>query len=399
MHGAQQSAELFLGIGVIFLIGWVAEEVGRRWSIPRVSTMVLAGVVAGPQVLAIIPAQSSALYDYAATIALSMVGFLVGGSLTRRALRAGGFSIFLYSLIISVITAVIVFAGLRLFDVPVVLALLLAGISTSTDPAATFDVVRSFKKPGPLGDTLKVLVALDDVWGILFFALALVGCGIATTGAAAEGVLLTSLTDIGGAVVLGIAVGIPMAFLSGRVRPGEPMVAEALGMVFLCTGLALWFSVSYLLACMVLGCVVANLARHHERPLRSIEGIEWPFLILFFVLSGAALDVSVLVELKVVGIAYIVLRFVGRWLGGWPGRWLLPSIRFVSHAGIGLLPQAGVALGMALVAAEIYPEHAQTLITVVISAAVFFELVGPIAARTVLRRSANSLAASGKSLP
>jgi hypothetical protein len=151
-----------------------------------------------------------------------------------------------------------------------------------------------------------------------------------------------------------------MARLSGRIDPDEPSLYEALGLVFLCGGLALWLDVSLLLASMTLGAVVANLASHHDRPFHAIEGIEWPFLIVFFVLAGAALDLDALAEAGPWLVAYVVLRVVGRLLGGWLGVTLLrvgtgkPELR---RMGLAMLPQAGVALGMALIAARHFPDQ------------------------------------------
>ena len=141
-----------------------------------------------------------------------------------------------------------------------------------------------------------------------------------------------------------------MAYLTGRVRPGEPTLAETLGVVFLCGGLAIFFGVSFLLAAMVMGTIVANLATHHDRPFHAIEGIEWPFMILFFVLAGASLELETL-QLGTIGTAYVTLRVMGRLLGGWLGGTLARApCKLRRGIGAALMPQAGVAVGMALVA-------------------------------------------------
>ena len=112
----------------------------------------------------------------------------------------------------------------------------------------------------------------------------------ATTGTGSGGnELWVGIREIGGALLLGVGIGIPTAYLTGRLDPGGPTLAEALGVVFLCGGLALWPHVSFLLAAMALGATVASLARHHRRPFHAIEGIEWPFMILFFLLAGASI--------------------------------------------------------------------------------------------------------------
>jgi Kef-type K+ transport system membrane component KefB len=170
-----------------------------------------------------------------------------------------------------------------------------------------------------------------------------------------------------------------MAYATGRIKPGEPTLVEALSVVLLCAGIALWLEVSFLLASMVLGSVVANLARHHTRPFHAIEGIEWPFMILFFILAGASLQTEALYRIGFVGGMYIIFRIMGRFLGVWSGG-------SISHAGpvmrrwmgMALMPQAGVALGMALIATQRRPDLGEIILPVVIASTVFFEVVGPV---------------------
>ena len=195
------------------------------------------------------------------------------------------------------------------------------------------------------------------------------------------------------AVALGAILGIPMAYLTGRIEPGEPVLAEALGVVFLCGGLAIWLDVSFLLAAITLGAVVANLAKHHTRPFHAIEGIDAPFLILFFVLAGASLELEALLLMGPLGLLFVVLRAVSRPLGGWLGGALggLPVAQR-SWIGIAMMPQAGVALGMALLAVKRFPELTNTILPVVIASTVVFELLGPIATRMALHRARNTRA-------
>ena len=179
--------------------------------------------------------------------------------------------------------------------------------------------------------------------------------------------------------------------MTGRIEPGEPTLAEALGVVFLCGGIAIWLEVSFLLAAMTLGAVVANLAKHHTRPFHAIEGVDEPFLILFFVLAGASLELDSLTVLGVVGAAYVALRtfarVVGAEIGGALGRFPKSQRRWMGAA---LMPQAGVALGMALLAAQRFPELADQIMPIVIASTVIFELFGPVATRTALRRVGES---------
>ena len=184
-----------------------------------------------------------------------------------------------------------------------------------------------------------------------------------------------------------------MALLTGRIRAGEPTQAEALGAVLLCGGLALYLDVSLLLAPMAMGIVVANLARHHRRPFRAIEGIEWPLMVLFFVLSGASLRMTTLGEATGLTFAYVLLRVVGRVAGGWLGARISGRPRWGGSLGLALFPQAGVAIGMALVVSERVPDVGNTILTATVAGTIFFELIGPILTRSALRRNGESVEA------
>ena len=237
--------------------------------------------------------------------------------------------------------------------------------------------------------TLLGIVAVDDAWGLIVFSLML-AASQAFSGQV-EGSfspLITASWELGGALLVGIALGIPMAYVTGRLKPGEPTLVEALGVVFLCGGIALWLDVSFLLAAMVLGTVVANRARHHTRPFHAIEGIEWPFMILFFVLAGASLHTQSLLKIGITGVAYIVFRFIGRLVGSWVGGAISRADRTMRRwMGVALMPQAGVALGMALVAAQRRPDLEGIILPIVIATTVLFEVVGPVLTRIGLVRA------------
>jgi Kef-type K+ transport system membrane component KefB len=380
-------ARTLITLGALLLASLVLETLGRRTRLPRVTLLLLLGLLSGPVGLDLLPDDSGAWYSLVAHIALVMVGFLLGGHFTRASLREHGRVIVWISSAEVLVTAGIVLAGLWMIGIPAVIALLLAGIATATAPAAITDLVRETRARGPFTRTLLGIVAIDDAWGLVLFSLLLAG---ASTLVGIDGfdVVLLAARDLGGAILLGIALGVPTAYLTGRMRPGEPTLAEVLGAVLVCAGLAVWLEVSFLLASMATGCVVANLARHHRRPFHAIENIERPFLILFFVLAGASLRPEALPEIGLLGAAYIVLRVLGRLVGGWVGAAAAgagaPMRRWM---GLALMPQAGVALGMALVTAERFPEEAALILPVVIGATILFELAGPVLARVALDRA------------
>jgi Kef-type K+ transport system membrane component KefB len=248
-------------------------------------------------------------------------------------------------------------------------------------------VVQEIRAEGRFTDTLLGIVAIDDAWGLIVFSLllALAQAVGATAGGGSWQALAHGGWELAGAVGLGLAVGFPAAFLTGRLKPGEPIQAEALGVVLLAGGLALWLEVSYLLTALVVGATIVNLASHHERPFHEIEHIEWPFMILFFLLAGASLHVAELAHLGLVGGIYIGLRILGLVAGAFAGGWLTGAgDRVRRWMGLAIMPQAGVALGMALVASHTFPGLGDSILSLVVATTVVFELVGPILTRFAL---------------
>ena len=163
-----------IALGGLLLVGLLTDEIGRRTRLPRVTLLVLFGIAAGPSGFDLLPVAFQDWYEFLASVALTMVAFLLGGKLSIGRLRSHGKSIMAISAAVVVLTAILVGLGLVLVGTPIVLALLLAGIATATAPAATQDVVRQTRAKGPFTDILLGTVALDDIWGLVLFSLLLV---------------------------------------------------------------------------------------------------------------------------------------------------------------------------------------------------------------------------------
>ena len=382
-----EAAQFLVGVGVILLVSLLLDNVGRRTGLPRVTLLVLVGVLAGPSGFGVIPQAVRDATDLIAVIALTMVAFLLGNELSWQKLQRHGSQILTVSLSVVLATAACVTIGLLALGAPPALALLLGAISTATAPAATQDVVAETGAKGDFRDLLLGLVAIDDVWGLVLFSMAIAFAAFALHQDGTSAWLIL-FSDLGGAVALGVAIGIPAAYLTGRLKPGRPSQLEAVGFVFLCAGLSLWLETSYLLAGTIAGALTANLATHHQYAFREIEHFEWPFLTIFFVLAGAHLDFSYIWSAGLLGAGYVGFRFAGRMLGGWAGGVLSHLPR--SHRnwiGAALMPQAGVAIGMALIAAREFPEMGPSILAIALSGTVIFELVGPLLTRIALRRT------------
>lgn len=379
-------AMVLVTLGVLFLGGLAADYVGRMTRLPRVTMLLLLGLVVGQSGLGLLPEQSREWFEPISVVALTMVAFLLGADLTRENMAQHGRAIFTVSVLIVVGTTLIVWGGLSALGLAGGLALLLGSIATATDPAAISDVIHQSGVRNGFTETISGIVAIDDVWGLIVFSVCL--ALIDTTGAW-SGPLLNASHDIGGAILLGLVIGGPAAYLTGRLKPGEPLQIEAIGIVFLTAGLALWRDVSFLIAGMTAGALIANLAKHHDYAFNEIEWIKQPFVLLFFLLAGASLKLDALWSLGWIAAAYVGLRIVARLFSGEIGARLGQVPTAESHLyGPALLPQAGVAVGMALVAAETVPHWGGPILTLTIAATVIFELIGPPITLAAIRRAA-----------
>ena len=375
-------------VGGLLLGGLAVDWLGRRINLPRVTLLLLFGFCVGPGALDVLPPSATDWFPLVTKAALAMIGFLLGERFTPKRLRAQRKQVIGISLIDVIGTMAVLSLGLILLGEGVELAVLLAAVAAATAPAATFDVVNEYRAEGRFTDTLLGIVAIDDAWGLIAFSLVLAAIAGMTNGDGGIAILGAGLWEVSGALLLGAVLGVPAGLLSHRIAPGEPTLLEALGLVFLCAGVAGLLHVSFILSAMFMGATAATVGIHHERAFHEIEHIERPFLVLFFVLAGASLELHVLPTIGAIGAAYIVLRVLARLVSVWAGARLTgadPAVR--RWLGLALLPQAGVALGMALMVKERLPELGATILPLVIGSTVVFELLGPVGTRYALRRA------------
>lgn len=381
----------YIAIGILFLVGIAADALGRRTMLPRVTLLLICGLLVGDSGFDLLPQGVRPLYGPLSDIALTMVAFLLGGALKRESLQKHGGPILWVSVSVVLMTVFVVAIGMIAVGVVLPLALLIGAMATATDPAATQDAIRQTGEKGDFTETLLGVVAIDDAWGMLAFSLALAAASILLGAGEPTEALLSAGWEIGGGLLLGSAIGIPAAYLTGRLKAGQPMQTEALGLVFLTAGCAIKLEVSFLIAGMSAGAWIVNLAKHHDSAFHEIENLQWPFMVLFFVLAGASMNSTSLMQIGMIGAVFILTRIGARYVGGLVGGKLSGcQVSNCNLFGVALLPQAGVAVGMALVAADAFPEWRDTLVSLSIGTTVFFELVGPPLTAWAVRKESRS---------
>ena len=384
----QPHPDVLLIIGIIFILGLTADILGRKTSIPRISFLIVIGIGIGPHGMQLLPQNFvQNWFPDITTIALGMIGFLLGQQFTKKALEKVGQSAFMIALGKVLASFILLCFALILLDIPYQAALILASIASATAPTAIYEVISELKINTPFTKTLLSVVALDDIFALILFSLVLAFLSTDIHNSIIQGIFSGGF-EIISSILIGYALGYPIAKITGRISKGEPLVAEALGSVFLICGLALYLELSTILAAMAMGSAVSTFAKHHQREFHVIKHIRWPFMIMFFLLAGASLHLEALYSIGLIGCVYIFVRIIGFYLGARIAAKLCHAqINIQKYLGLALIPQAGVAIGMALMASQRFEQWSHLILPVILGTTVVFELIGPIISKYAINKS------------
>ena len=379
-------------LGGLFLLSMVVSHIANKFGIPRVTLLIIAGIVIGPSGLNWVNGLEQTWFPTISSITLLIIGYLLGTKMSKLFIYKHGKSVSIVAISMTLLTFIVVFSGLVLINVPFTLSALLAAISVATDPTATLDVVENNTNTKNSGfkDLIRGVVALDDILGLLLFSIVIAVLASVNSNGSEPQPWYNALIHFGyetfGSIILGAILGAGLTYLLNHKPHKRPVFIESFGLILLCGGIASFLNMSYLLAAMAMGVIVINFA-HKTRPhLHEVEMVEQPFLILFFVLAGASLKLDDINQAGWLLFGYILFRLLGRLLSGGilPKNYRAGSNRYL--LGLAFTSQAGVAMGMALVAGTQFPEYQNDILTVAISATVFFELIGPILTSVSLRQ-------------
>ncbi len=375
-------------LSIVLFSGLLAGKIVRLFKLPNVTGYLLAGLVLGPSFLGLVPHDVLSNLGFLSEIALGFIAFSIGCEFKVSYFKRVGFTPVVIALFEALTAVLFVAGGLILAGYDLAFSIVLGAIAAATAPAATIMVIRQYNAKGPLTETLLSVVALDD-------AVALVGFGIATAVAQMilthqSGNLLQAivypLLEVGGSLLLGGLLGFLFSIPLKYYKEDSNRLSWLLGFVFLAIVAATKFELSVLLTCMAMGGVFCNISRRTTTILKIQESITPPLFLVFFVLSGAELDIRILSSIGAVGIIYLLARSSGKIVGAFIGSTIMkaePKIQ--KYLGFTLLPQAGVAIGLSLVAQNIIPEYAQTIRAVVLCATLIYEMIGPSVSKLALK--------------
>jgi Kef-type K+ transport system membrane component KefB len=385
--------DLLLAIGIMVTVGLLGGLLSNKLKFPRVTGYIIIGIILSPSVLNLVSRAAIEGLDIITHVTLGIVAYLIGASLRMESIRKLGKSIAWITPTQSlgawlVVTLSLAFIAPHITAIPgatftnnyLPMAIIAGAIASATAPAVTMAVIREYKARGPFTTTLLAVVAIDDAIAVIAFAIA---AGVAQPlVAGSSSVSLYQMLAVPGleiaiSIGIGTALGFALVHLIKLTKSRALLLATVLGMILLCTGLANFLGASLIMANMAIGFIVANRVESSET-ITAIEGIEEVVFNVFFVFSGMHFDSSIMRTAGILALILFGVRFAGKYFGTVVGARISRASEEVKrYLGLALVPQAGVALGLALLAKRILPTLGHLLFNVVLGSVIINEIVAP----------------------
>lgn len=385
--------------GILIITGLLFGKVAKFFRLPNVTGYLVGGLIISSNILNIVDKETAKNLTLISNIALGFIAFSIGNEMKFSYFRQVGARPIIIATFESLFAVLFVLGGLlayfgftgNLTTINLQFSLILSAIAAATAPAATLMVVRQYKAKGELTDTLLGVVAIDDGTAIMFFGICVAIAnmlGKTSNSSVLMQILdpiLEIITSLGTGCLIGLVLVLASKWFTGRGNRICLVVAS----IFLTSYLADLLGGSSLLACMFLGFTYVNLYRKSDEVNGLLYFVTPPIFVMFFVLSGANLDLKVFTVVGIIGVIYIVLRVVGKIAGAWFGSVITKAEEKVAkYLGFTLIPQAGVAIGLSLIAMQILNEELGSRIqAIVLSATLVYELIGPLVTKTALRKA------------
>jgi Kef-type K+ transport system membrane component KefB len=400
-HNSEQfHLNVVLLFGLIVLGGAFGARLFQRLHIPQVVGCIIVGIILG-EVLGVITPHTIEQLEPFTMFALGIIGFMIGAELRGEVFKKYGrqFFIILFSqgmgafLLAAIGGSAAAWFITHNITESIAVGLVLGAIASATAPAATVNVLWEFKTRGPLTTAVLAIVALDDALALLLYRAAATSAK-ALTGVSQGSILGTTailLGEIAGAVVLGILAGVMLFFLLKFVKSDDKILDFALASLLLVVGLSMIPGIDPILPAMTLGITVANLMpRQSKATFALVEKFAPPIYISFFVLAGAHMEFGKITSWMLLMIfVYVLFRAIGKIAGSWlGGKWSHAPDVVRRYLGICLLPQAGVAIGLAILASQQFGnELGHTIVIVVMTGTFLMEIFGPMMVKVGVKRA------------
>lgn len=367
-------------VGVLLVVGLIGGKLATLAKLPSVTGYILCGLLLGPSFLHFITHDIYANMSFINDLAIGMLAVTVGSELHRNVFKTAGKDLAIMSIGNTMLSFLIVSGATFLLGMPLPFALILGTLSLTVSPSGVVAIIKGTKAKGEMTQYLLGLVAFDNLITILAFGIVTSLVQAASNASASVSMLLVKVfVDVLLALVLGGLVGTIISFFIRKQLSNDVLLVILLAGILLNTGIANYFGLSPILTNIIAGATITNLTNRKLLISTLFDRIELPVFVVFLTLAGAHLDLAIIPQVGLLGLGYIIGRSVGRYLGIVIfGRFTSISKPVRKNLGLGLLPQAGIAIGLAATAGNIFPEMASTITGIVLTGVIFFEIFGPL---------------------
>lgn len=392
-----QVSTIIISIAFMLLFGFAMTRITKLLKLPNVTAYILAGILIGPYCLGLVPQRVIDGMDFLSDIALAFIAFSTGEFFRLSTLKKSGARVMvitvLEALLASVVVFIVTFCVLRL---ELAFSIVLAALASATAPASTVMTIRQTGAKGDFVDTLLQVVALDDIVGLVAYSIAISVAVSSKTGTGAFHVwdIVRPLLINLGVFALGGVFGVLMKLMMPKKRSTDNRLIISVALLFSFCGICTLLDISPLLGCMSMGTVYINIT-DDDKLFKQLNYFSPPILLLFFVRSGMNFKLDVLISpsgavgttpLLVIGVLYFLFRIVGKYAGAFLGCLAVGKPKQTRNfLGLALIPQAGVAIGLAALGARtLGGEDGIALNTIILASSVLYELIGPACAKLSL---------------
>lgn len=397
IQSEQPVASIIISVALMMIAGFLLTRVTKLLRLPNVTAYIVAGILIGPYCLNLVPQRFIDGTSFLSDIALAFIAFSTGEFFKLDVLKKNGMKVVWITVFESVLASLLVFVlTFFILHMDLAFSIVLSALASATAPASTMMTIRQTGAKGDFVDTLLQVVALDDVVGLVLYSVAISialaslsgsqGFSFQTIG---KPILLNMLT-----LFIGACFGLAMKLFMPQSRSTDNKLIISVALLFAFCGVCVLLDVSPLLGCMVMGTVYTNIAEN-DKLFKQLGYFSPPILLLFFVRSGMNFKLDALfnasgdldgVPLIVVGVSYFLVRIVGKYAGAWLGCFVVKKDKLVrNYLGLALIPQAGVAIGLAALGARtLGGTMGSDLETIILASSVLYELLGPGCAKLAL---------------
>ncbi len=379
----------FTDLGLMIFVGMALGRLVKKIKLPNVTGYLLAGLLLGPSILGLLSEEFLSGITVISDAALGFIAFSIGNEFKISYFKRVGATPIIIACLESFFAVAFVTVALMLAGCSTTFSLVLGSIAAATAPAATIMVIKQYKAKGPVTETLLSVVAIDDATALIMYSISIAAATALSGGnATVKDLVLKPIIEIGGALVVGAILGFLFLLPMKAFKKDGNRLSLIIAFIFVGLGLSQLCGFSSLLLCMAMGAIVANFSPDVNQIMKLSDRITPPIFMLFFVASGADLKLSVLPAVGLVGVIYIVVRVIGKMFGASLGAIVSKADKNIrKYLGPALVPQAGVAIGLSLAASSVVPEHASEIRTVILCGTLIYELVGPVIAKTCLKKA------------